>query len=111
MNEDKKKCCIFSFGPCLSCQPVELERGAHRKQHKGNHCVTNGNLCGSPCDDIIHKLESWRTQEVRSYIVPHLKEKREHKIKKGGIKSKPSETLIFMMSYFFSPFKFSLGRN
>lgn len=78
----RKKFCILSICSCLSCQPVELERGAHRKQHKGNHCVTNGNLCCRPCDDIIHKLVSWRTQEVRSYIVPHLKEKREHNIKK-----------------------------
>lgn len=81
----KKKICIFSICSCLSCPPVELKRGAHRKQHKGNHCVTNGNLCSRPCDDIIHKLVTWRTQEVRSYIVPHLKEKREHCIRKGGI--------------------------
>lgn len=83
MNEEKKKIlCIFSIYFCLSCPPVELERGTHRKQNKGNHCVTNGNLCSRPCDDIIHKLESWRTQEVRSYIVSHLKENREHNIKK-----------------------------
>lgn len=64
---------ITGISSCVFNPPVEFERGTHRKQHKRYHCVTNGNLCSCPRDDVINKLVRWRAQEVWSHIVPYLR--------------------------------------